>query len=72
MEWIRMIKLEFALVFQLCVGPYGTAGMILFLIDKRVLIFCRLFLELCIGYSYEPSYSRSVSGGLWILGATGC
>jgi hypothetical protein len=43
MEWIRMVKLEFILVFQLCVGPYETAGMIVFLIDKRVQIFAGYF-----------------------------
>jgi hypothetical protein len=37
----------YVLAFQLFVCPYELAEMILFLINRTELIFCRLFIELC-------------------------
>jgi hypothetical protein len=34
-----MLRLEYALVFQLCAGQYGHAGTILFLASKRTQFF---------------------------------
>jgi hypothetical protein len=56
-------------VLALC---WSTAWMILFLINKRVLFICWLFLEIRIRSSYGLLYSRRINGRLWLLDAIGC
>jgi hypothetical protein len=54
----------------LYVGLSGLVEIIFCLIYMWVLIFCRLSIWLCIGYSYGPCFSWRISGSLWLLGAT--
>jgi hypothetical protein len=69
MECERLTKIGFRLAFQLFVGLFGELEMI-FLMNKRALNFGRLFGELFIGFSCGLSFSRRISGRIWILEAT--
>jgi hypothetical protein len=70
MELTKTIKLEFALVFQLYVGQFGIAEMILSLTKRILLIFCRLFILWFTGSSFGVSCSRRISESEWFLDAT--
>jgi hypothetical protein len=58
------------LVFRFYVGQFGNWGMILFLIEKTLLIFCRLSTLWSTGSSFGVSCSRRTSGSAWFLDAT--
>jgi hypothetical protein len=58
------------LVFRLYVGQFGIAGMILFLIERTLLFFCRLSTLWFIGSSFGVSCSRRTSGSAWFLDTT--
>jgi hypothetical protein len=58
----RNIKPEFVLEFQLYVGLFGDAEMILFLTNRRELTFYRLFVGIHTGSSYELFSFRRIGG----------
>jgi hypothetical protein len=65
-----MIKLGFALVFRLYVDQFGIAEIILFLIERTLLISCRLSTLWFTGSSFGVSCFRRTSGSTWFLDAT--
>lgn len=70
MKLTKLIKLGFVLVFQLYVGQFKIAEMILSLTKRILLIFCRLFILWFTGSSFGVSYSRRISGSAWFLDVT--
>jgi hypothetical protein len=70
MELTKLIKLGFALVFRLYVDQFVITEMILFLIERTLLIFCRLSTLWSTGSSYGVSCSRRTSESAWFLDAT--
>ena len=68
MVLIRWPKIEFALAFQRYVGQYRIVETILFLIDLRIFISCRLSICLPIGFSYGLIFCPRTSENLWLLG----
>jgi hypothetical protein len=48
----KIDRARIVLAFQLCVGLFGQEEIILFLTNKRKLIYCRLFTKLHTGFGY--------------------
>lgn len=73
LNWVdKMSKARIRIgVSALCWSIWTCRNNIVFK-KNRVLIFCRLFVWLCIGSNYGLSYSRWISGSRWLLDATSC
>jgi hypothetical protein len=53
----KKIKLGYLLVILLYIGQYGPTEIVLYLVKKRVQMFCTLFDSLRVGYSHGPYFS---------------